>query len=63
MSEGKGEVFSAFLFWYKRLDFLKTLRYGVWQSLQITLKSNSNYTYTLILGEYFPPQGRGRSLG
>lgn len=37
ISEGKGEVFSTFLFWYKRLDFLKTLRYGVWQSLQITL--------------------------
>lgn len=39
ISEGKGEVFSTFLFWNRRLDFLKMLRYGVWQSLQITLKN------------------------
>lgn len=63
ISEGKGEVFSTFLFWNKRLDFLKTLRYGVWQSLQIRLKKNSNYTCMLMLGEHLPPQGRGLSLG
>lgn len=63
ISEGKGEVFSTFLFWNKRLDFLKTLRYGVWQSLQIALKKNSNYTCMLMLGEHFPPQGRGLSMG
>lgn len=63
ISEGKGEVFSTFLFWNKRLDFLKILRYGVWQSLQITLKNNSNYTCMLMLGQHFPPQGRNQSMG
>lgn len=58
-----GSFFLHFYFGIKGWISWKMLRYRVWQRLKITQKNNSNYTCMLILGEHFPPQGRGWCMG